>query len=120
MFLTENLNKTATNPRQIRLSKLKNKRAHLENLLRSRERLNYEIKNLSKSLAKDQKALLREEKLWQAQDSQKILTESKLLGEEEDPSELEAEAHLFFSSSKAVLDEVLDLLLKFPDTSDEH
>lgn len=120
MFFLKTLNETVQNPRQIRLNKLKNKRAQLENLLRSRERLNYEIKNLQKSLAKDQKAILKEEQLWQAKDKQKILTESKLLGEGEDPDALGDEAHEFLSTSLTVLDEVLELLLKFPDTSDEH
>lgn len=116
------LNETVQNRRELRLSKLKNKRTQLENLLRSRQRLDYEIKNLQKSLARDQKQFLKEVTLWRTKDSQKILTESTLLedGEETEDEVLQTEVFEHFSAYSDVLDEVLKLLLKFPDPSEEH
>lgn len=115
-----------TNQHQAHFNKLQNKRSQLENLLRSRERLDYEIKNLKKSISKDQKRILKEEAtlqksmLLQAK-SGKVLTSTGLPGdlesiqesfdlqEDEDPAEI-AKAVL---AQRKLLEEITDLLLKF-------
>lgn len=48
---------------QLRLSKIKSKRAQLDNLLRKRERIDFEVTRLKKSIARDQKQAVKEQLL---------------------------------------------------------
>lgn len=116
-----------TNQHQAHLSKLKNKRQQLENLLRSRERLDFEIKNLKKSISKDQKRIHKEAAILEKSNitfPEKFpgnITSSELpedflsiqesfgLEDDEDPQEI----YRAVLAQKELLEEITDLLLKF-------
>lgn len=102
---------------QARASKLKNKKSQLENLLRSRERIDYEIKNLKKSIARDQKIVLKEEALLsQVTRDHESLLEAVQLDEEEDDLELlKQEILTIFYQTDQELEQILDLLLKYDE-----
>lgn len=113
-----------TNQQQAHLSKLKNKRQQLENLLRSRERLDFEIKNLKKSISKDQKrvqkeaAQLREaqsqaleQNLLQTPEGLRVLQEMVGLEDDEDLGQFETAVLAQINE----LEEITSLLLKFSE-----
>lgn len=116
--------KTITSQSQAHLSKLKSKRTQLENLLRSRERLDYEIKNLKKSIQKDQKRIQKEQSMF-FKEKQEVLTEGIVLTkverlpkeelmsgsfpEDEDPDEIIS----LLAAQKIVLQGIFELLFNF-------
>lgn len=118
-------NNKVTNQQQAHLSKLKNKRQQLENLLRSRERLNYEIQNLKKSISKDQKRIqkeaaqleqvtsraLKNRDLLQTPEGLKELHEMVGLEDDEDLGLFESAV----LAQKNELEEITSLLLKFSE-----
>lgn len=121
-----NANKVILKNSEARLSKLKNKKSQLENLLRSRERLDYEIKNLKKSIQKDNKIITEEfEKLENFDDESltdedlQVLEESQLpflLEESRSPQETYQKLIRLLVDSKSELILILELLLKFAET----
>lgn len=115
-----NANKVITRNSEARLSKLKNKKSQLENLLRSRERLDFEIKNLKKSIAKDQKIVLKEieqlKPICNAQTPEELISEQVVVDEGENPKETLRKLVKVLSSSEDELISILRLLLKFAET----
>lgn len=109
-------NKIIKSRAEARASKLKNKRTQLENLLRSRERLDYEIKNLKKSIARDQKQILKEELLLnQHAGNKEAITESVQVEEGEDSESLAEEILKIFTQSDQELEQILALMLKYDE-----
>lgn len=102
---------------EARRSKLINKKEQLKNMLRSRERLDYEIINLKKSIAKDQKKAIKEQlSLEKARDPEAVL-EAFIPGDTEDsldPSEPEEILDCFQNMSRE-LDSILTLLLRYDE-----
>lgn len=116
-----NATKIVSSNAEARLSKLKNKRNQLENLLRSRERLEYEIKNLKKSVEKDAKQLTKESVLYEELSGKDEgltdddITEHFVLQEGVD-SRVEIKRVLrVLSSSQDELIAILKLLLRFAE-----
>lgn len=123
--------KKVTNQQQARLSKLENKKKQLENLLRSRERLNFEINMLKKSISKDQKSIKKEAALLEqarkskvqgtlaltgqtylTDNSSQTIRESFDLQDDEDPQQLVE----LLSAEENLLTEIFDLLLRFDES----
>lgn len=102
---------------EARLSKLKNKKTQLENLLRSRERLDFEIKNLKKSIKKDQKIVLKEYSLLDQTDghSQESILESMLIEKEQDPEEEYQSSVKLLLETQNEFQKILDILLHFEE-----
>lgn len=102
---------------EARISKLKNKTTQLENLYRSRNRLDYEIKNLKRSIAKDQKLLKKQSNIMEsaALVSRETLLESVEISDDEDPGSSLSEIFQLFKETDTVLTELTELLLKFDE-----
>lgn len=86
--------KTIKSKHEARLCKLKSKSKQLELLLRKRERLDFEIKTLKKSISKEQKQTLKELALINQKTdsgyilSKELISESLTLDESEDPEQV--------------------------------
>lgn len=112
-------NKVIRSNSEARLSKLKNKKSQLENLLRSRERLDYEIKNLKRSIAKDQKIVAKEYATIIGIDnsaSDEVISETVELEEGVKPRETAQAAYRSLLNSRDELQSILTLLLKYAET----
>lgn len=103
-----------TTSHKARLSKLISKRAQLEQLLRKRERLSYQIKVLQKSISKEQKRVMKEEAIFEQIQkgdlpSAPTLIQELAVAKSEDLEEVSETLPLL----RKELDEVLTLLLKY-------
>lgn len=112
--------KIITNQTELRANKLKNKRTQLENLLRSRERIDFEIKNLKKSINRDLKQHLKESEMYYELSEkgfqEESLREAIVLDEGADP---ESELRKFIKNLKLTDDEIhliIRILLAFAET----
>lgn len=100
-----------------RVSKLQNKKSHLENLLRSRERLTYEIQNLKKSIAKDKKLFKKQTTFYRNAKKSGVALESVVVSglEEDDFLFIPQDIEESFGKANVLLNEVFELLLKFDE-----
>lgn len=105
---------------QARLSKLQSKKQQLVQLLRKRARIDFEINTLKKSISKEQKRTLREQKMLVEELNQQdlhysnreVLLESLDIAESEDPEE----AYVAFKQIDKELNLILRLLLEFDES----
>lgn len=110
-----------TSSHKARLSKLTSKRSQLEQLLRKRERLNYQIKILQKSILKEQKRIQKEaailEKIQNGDTpSGPTLIQELALAESEDPEEVFKTIPLL----QKELNSILEMLLDFEEETEEN
>jgi len=111
-------NKIVKSNTDARVSKLQNKKSHLENLLRSRERLTYEIQNLKKSIAKDKKRLQKDSSSYRRAKKSGVALESVVtsgLSEAEDFLFVPQDIEESFVKASHLLNEVFELLLKYDE-----
>lgn len=112
--------KVITSQSELRANKLKNKRTQLENLLRSRERLDYEIKTLKKSIAKDVKVVQHEAEvltnLLDAEADSEMIQEAVELQEGEDPRKAIKSLLKTIKLSDEEIYLIVKLLLAFAET----
>lgn len=110
-----------TSSHKARLSKLTSKKTQLEQLLRKRNRLNYQIKILQKSISKEQKRIQKESSiLEQIKKGEKpdgsTLIQELAVAESEDPEEVLESIPLL----QKELDSILEMLLDFDETTEEN
>lgn len=114
----ESSSKIVRSKQELRLNKLKNKKTQLENLLRARARLDFEIKTLKKSIAKDQKKVQKEEAVLQRvsnSGSLEVISENVQLEDNEDELQAYHESVENLQHESDELNQIFELLLHYDE-----
>lgn len=99
---------------EARLSKLQNKKNQLENLLRTRERITYEINNLKKSISKDRKQIQKETALLKGSNKE-MIHEVVQLEDDEDVDDFLRELSHIYNKISEETSLIFEMLLKYDE-----